>query len=206
MPLQNRVTPFSELVAHPGAACSTGTAGACMTMPGASGGDTAHAAGIACRRGVPRLGSEARAATRGSSPSCSSSTRSPRSPPGTGPARSAGAPTTCAWARSGATFIRARPEPTRSTCNSTVNGRPRTRAQLQHEAPIGDLPDGAFVRDGDMAWLVLGRQLLRWTPAGYGERRPRPTNDVAIVITPPSLLERSLRTDWRPLVPGGIPP
>ena len=33
-----------------------------------------------------------------------------------------------------------------------------------------DLPDGAFVlRDGE-PWLVLGDELLRWTPGGYADR------------------------------------
>ena len=39
------------------------------------------------------------------------------------------------------------------------------RAQRHHEAPFAGLPDGAFVvRDG-APWLVLGRELVAWTPA-----------------------------------------
>jgi hypothetical protein len=77
---------------------------------------------------------------------------------------------------------------------------PGTRAQARHEAAIDDLPDGAFVLDGGAAWLVRGAQLLRWTPAGYTERVARPRNATATVITPPSLVA-VLRADWRPLVP-----
>jgi hypothetical protein len=77
---------------------------------------------------------------------------------------------------------------------------PRTRAQLHHEAAFDHLPDGAFVLDGDAAWLVLGAELLRWTPAGYAERQRRPRRDTAIVVTPRSLVE-VLRTGWRPVVP-----
>jgi hypothetical protein len=55
--------------------------------------------------------------------------------------------------------------------------------------PIGELPDGAFVlRDGE-PWLVLGDELLRWTPAGYADRIARPRNGEAPVVTPPSLLD-----------------
>ena len=63
---------------------------------------------------------------------------------------------------------------------------------------LDELPGGAFVlRDGE-PWLVLGPQLLRWTPAGYTERVPR--RGRAELITPPSLVE-VLRTGWEPLVP-----
>jgi hypothetical protein len=47
---------------------------------------------------------------------------------------------------------------------------------------------------------VLGSQLLRWTPAGYAERQPRPRGSVATVITPPSLVA-VLRAGWSPIVP-----
>ncbi|HET6171087.1 MAG TPA: hypothetical protein VFD90_00695 [Gaiellales bacterium] len=77
---------------------------------------------------------------------------------------------------------------------------PGTRTQAHHQASLGDLPDGALVvRDGE-PWLVLGTRLLRWTPAGYTDRLPRPRDATATVITPPSLLA-VLRSNWRPLVP-----
>ena len=40
---------------------------------------------------------------------------------------------------------------------------------------------------------------MRWTPAGYTERMPRPTGRAALV-TPPSLVA-VLRSSWEPLVP-----
>ena len=43
-----------------------------------------------------------------------------------------------------------------------------------HRAETRELPDGAFVLLGAEPWLVRGGELLRWTPAGYAERRPRP--------------------------------
>ena len=75
-----------------------------------------------------------------------------------------------------------------------------TREQRHFEAPYDDLPDGAFVFDDGAPFLVLGRQLLRWTPSGYTERRSRPDRGNAVVITPASL-EAVLRTDWRGIVP-----
>lgn len=77
---------------------------------------------------------------------------------------------------------------------------PATRQQLHHEAAFSELPDGAFVVDDGAAWLVRCSQLLRWSPAGYTERRPRPRRGSAVVVTPPSLVA-VLQTGWQPLVP-----
>ena len=54
------------------------------------------------------------------------------------------------------------------------------------------------MRDGD-AWLVLGGELLRWTPAGYTDRVARERGAVEL-LTPPSLVE-ILRAGWRGDVP-----
>jgi hypothetical protein len=77
---------------------------------------------------------------------------------------------------------------------------PKTRTQRHHEAPIDDLPDGAFVLHDEKPWLVSGAELLRWSPAGYDARVERPAGCAATVITPPSLLA-VLRTGWRGAVP-----
>ena len=74
-----------------------------------------------------------------------------------------------------------------------------TRGQRRHEAPFETLPDGAFVVDGDAAFLVLGERLLRWTPAGYVDARPRPRG-TAVVLTPPSLVA-VLAAGWEGAVP-----
>lgn len=75
-----------------------------------------------------------------------------------------------------------------------------TRTQRHHDAMIDDLPDGAFVLRGREPWLVLGAGILRWTPAGYVERTRRPARERTALITPPSLLA-ILRTDRNPVVP-----
>lgn len=77
---------------------------------------------------------------------------------------------------------------------------PRTRAHRLHQAPLRDLPDGAMVLDGGEPWLVLGPELLRWTPAGYTERTARPTGGAAVLVTPPSLVA-VLGAGWTPDVP-----
>jgi len=68
-----------------------------------------------------------------------------------------------------------------------------------HRARLDDLPDGAFVLESGASWLVAGRELLLWTPAGYSERRRRKSGD-GTVLTPPSLVE-VLRAGWDPVVP-----
>ena len=68
-----------------------------------------------------------------------------------------------------------------------------------HGSELDDLPDGAFVLLDGEPWLVLGSELLRWTPGGYSERRPR-FGDAADVVTPPTSL-RVLASGWRGSVP-----
>lgn len=71
---------------------------------------------------------------------------------------------------------------------------PGTRAQLHHEAALDELPDGAFVVLEGAPQLVLGAHLLAWSAAGYASRKPRPSQRVT-VITPPSLVA-VLRSGW----------
>jgi hypothetical protein len=67
------------------------------------------------------------------------------------------------------------------------------------ERPADDLPDGTFVLHDGEPWLVLGDELLRWTPGGYTLRVARPGGR-ATVITPP-LLVVVLRSGWSGAVP-----
>jgi hypothetical protein len=75
---------------------------------------------------------------------------------------------------------------------------PATRSHRLHELPAADLPDGAFVLVDSRPRLVLGRRLLAWTPAGYAD--PVPLRRAAALITPPSLVA-VLRTGWSGVVP-----
>lgn len=65
-----------------------------------------------------------------------------------------------------------------------------------------DLPDGAFITgDEQTAYLVLGSQLLRWTPAGYERSARRGIRYPARVVTPASVV-RTLAAGY----PVGIHP
>ena len=71
---------------------------------------------------------------------------------------------------------------------------PGTRAHLHHDAAFDGLPDGSFVLHEGVPQLVLGAHLLSWSPAGYGSRAQRPSGR-ATLITPPSLVA-ALRAGW----------
>jgi hypothetical protein len=73
------------------------------------------------------------------------------------------------------------------------------RLLRRREANFADLPDGSFVLVGEAPWLVRGDSLLRWTPAGYADRARRPTG-AATLLTPPSLVS-VLAHGWSPAVP-----
>jgi hypothetical protein len=73
---------------------------------------------------------------------------------------------------------------------------PLTRGQRVHEAARPGLPNGAFVLHEGEPHLVLGSELLPWTPSGYGplaRRRAQPR----VVLTPPSLVA-VLASGWEP--------
>jgi hypothetical protein len=66
------------------------------------------------------------------------------------------------------------------------------------ERPAASVPDGTFVLQDGEPWLVLGGELLRWTPGGYTTRRP--ATGRAVVLTPLSVLP-VLESGWTGLVP-----
>lgn len=62
------------------------------------------------------------------------------------------------------------------------------RGKRLHRRDIDSLPDGAFVALDGEAFTVRGDALLHWTPAGYGARRKRPRHGTVDVLTPPAIL------------------
>jgi hypothetical protein len=64
-----------------------------------------------------------------------------------------------------------------------------------HERRFAELPEGAFVLLDGVPYLVLRSSLLRWTAAGYTDRRARPRGR-AVAITPPTTLA-VLDAGWR---------
>ena len=66
------------------------------------------------------------------------------------------------------------------------------------ERDVASLPDGAFVLVDGEPLLVLGGELVRWTPAGYADRRA--ATGRATLVTPPTSLS-VLESGWRGSVP-----
>ncbi|MCY3669585.1 MAG: hypothetical protein OXH14_00695 [Alphaproteobacteria bacterium] len=72
------------------------------------------------------------------------------------------------------------------------------RRRLVHIRELAELPDGAFVSRAGAAWLVRGPLLLRYTPGGYDAVIERPAGAVE-VLTPPATL-RTLKAGYAPLL------
>jgi hypothetical protein len=72
------------------------------------------------------------------------------------------------------------------------------RAKRVHPiATKASLPDGAMVARGDAAYMSFGGHFLRWSPEGYGPPEPLPSCDG--LITPPSTV-KALRAGYRPVL------
>ena len=71
------------------------------------------------------------------------------------------------------------------------------RAKRTHPwtGPPAELPDGAMLAMEDAAFLVAGGRLLRWSASGY-EAVESPTSQL-VLLTPPSTL-RALQAGYRP--------
>jgi hypothetical protein len=77
---------------------------------------------------------------------------------------------------------------------------PRTRRQITHLVPIDDLPDGTFLTlpgEPDRALLLLDARLLLWTLDGYRPGRSRPSGIEVRTLTPRSIVA-ALREGFRP--------
>jgi hypothetical protein len=71
------------------------------------------------------------------------------------------------------------------------------RKKRTYTAGIGSLPDGTYIAFEDRSWLVWDSGLYAWSDRGYDERRPRPVRGDAPVLTPRSIVE-VLRAGLRP--------
>jgi hypothetical protein len=73
------------------------------------------------------------------------------------------------------------------------------RSKKLHAVSLPDLPDGTFITlSGEDAFAVRGRRLLRWSPSGYVEAIRRPAGG-AMMLTPPAItkvLVRGYEPHW----------
>lgn len=71
------------------------------------------------------------------------------------------------------------------------------REKRTYGSNVAELPDGTYVELDGRAWLLHGDALHAWSDSGYTERRARPSTGEVDVLTPRSLVE-VLRTGYRP--------
>jgi hypothetical protein len=70
-------------------------------------------------------------------------------------------------------------------------------AKVTFAARLGDLPDGTFVARGDKALLVAGGALWEWSPGGYAGPLPLDLEAEAAVLTPRSTV-RAITAGYTP--------
>lgn len=79
-----------------------------------------------------------------------------------------------------------------------LTGRGTLQRKRTYQEDIGALPDGAFIALDSDPWLVWRGELQAWSAAGYTTRRPLLSGPVQ-VLTPRSLIA-VMRAGYRPTV------
>ncbi len=69
---------------------------------------------------------------------------------------------------------------------------PRTRRKISYEAELSTLPDGVMVALGELAYLWWGRRLRAWSSGGYADPLPAADDQVVTVLTPRSTVAAML--------------
>lgn len=77
------------------------------------------------------------------------------------------------------------------------------KSKRLHRRKLAALPDGAMVALGGEAFAVRGAHLLRWMPVGYSDARQRPRAIEVDMLTPPAIiavLAKGYAPLWHPSV------
>lgn len=82
---------------------------------------------------------------------------------------------------------------------------PQTRAQRTRPVTVGSLPDGTMVRHATTPSLVIGGALLEWSFEGYGPPRKVARDEVVDLLTPPGIVA-AIAAGYRPLVHPSVAP
>lgn len=196
MPRQNRVTPFSTLIADPARGMFMGNRGCLHDATGHLTGRLATTrAWICCltafkgrRRPLMMPGrytelfflDEATALAAGHRP-CAECRRADYNR------------FRMAWAAAGLPGTRA-PEIDEMLDADRREGR----VQRQHRAPAKTLPDGTMILSNGQPALIHADSLWRWSPGGYGAPGDRPEGTVTVVT--PALVVRVLAAGYAPVL------
>lgn len=69
-----------------------------------------------------------------------------------------------------------------------LEGRGRAQHKRTYHAEIATLPDGVYLALDGRAWLLWRGSLLAWSAGAYTARRPAPRSGVVEVLTPATLV------------------
>jgi hypothetical protein len=75
----------------------------------------------------------------------------------------------------------------------------RRRRKLTRSVPFGNLPDGAMILHDGTPALVSGGRALRWSFEGYGQPETIAGDSTVVLLTPPKVVG-ALAHGYRPLV------
>lgn len=80
------------------------------------------------------------------------------------------------------------------------------RSKRSHPGRLEELPDGVFVTVpawGDAAWLLWKDHIFKWSQGGYLERRPWPKSLRVALLTPPATVA-AIRAGYTPEVHASV--
>jgi hypothetical protein len=80
-----------------------------------------------------------------------------------------------------------------------LQGRGRAQRKRTYQTEIVTLPDGAYIAYDGEAWLLWRGELLAWSAGAYTARRPAPSAGVVEVLTPAALVA-VIRAGYTPSV------
>ncbi len=76
---------------------------------------------------------------------------------------------------------------------------PRTHRKITYAAELASLPDGVLIALGEVAYLLWDSRLWAWSPGGYGDPLPVDGDPVVTVLTPRSTVA-AIRAGYVPQV------
>ncbi|KQT52736.1 hypothetical protein ASG43_19955 [Aureimonas sp. Leaf454] len=74
------------------------------------------------------------------------------------------------------------------------------RDQRTIRSPVGDLPDGTFIQRDEEAWLLHEDRILRCGVDGYDRVEPLPDRLEEVVVLTPAATLSALRAGYRPVL------
>jgi hypothetical protein len=201
MPLQNRVTPFGDLIADPARGLFMGNRGGRIHTAGRTLGPRRFASRqwICCRL---EFNGRQRAVWGDSYTELFFLDEVTALAAGHRPCFECRRAEARAFAAALAKGLHQSPPPSAGEIDDILHAeRLDRRARRLHRRSLAALPDGATIAREGAAYAVRGARLLRWTPTGYVSAEPRPGRAAVDVLTPPAILAAlaaGYRPQWHP--------